>query len=151
MVVLGHEADAVVPYVERTGATHVVNSDYRLGKTTSIGVGLRHIAGGADAILLLAVDQPRSPEIVSTLVRAHRERDAVITSPTYKGHGAHPLIFSPMLRDELESVSEGRQGIREVFQAHRSDVNQVPIDDPVVGLDLNTPQEYEAARARYGD
>ena len=149
VVVLGHNADAVVPYVERSGAAHVVNHDYRLGKTTSIKVGLRRIDSGADAILLLAVDQPRTPEIVSTLVQSHVERDALVTSPTYKGHGAHPLVFSSLLKGELGSISEERQGVREILRAHRDDVNQVPIDDPIVRLDLNTPQEYDDALARH--
>ena len=65
---------------------------------------------------------------------------------------ALPVVLEALevIKDELESISEERHGIREVFRVHRSDVNQVPIDDPIVGLDLNTPQQYEDARTRYG-
>ena len=150
VVVLGHEADVVAPYVVHPNACYVVNPDYRAGKATSVKAGLKAVPEDADAILLLAVDQPRSSEIISKVIRAHVEANAVITSPRFEGHGGHPLIFSALLRAELAAISEECQGIREVFQAHRNDILEVPIDDPVVRLDLNTPEEYEGARRLYG-
>ena len=36
VVVLGHQANAVVPQVKGPHVRHVLNPDYRLGKTTSI-------------------------------------------------------------------------------------------------------------------
>ena len=76
--------------------------------------------------------------------------DALITSPRYEGRGGHPLLFSATLRGELESITDEGQGVREVFDVHRGEVNEVMFDDPIVRLDLNTPEEYEAARAKYG-
>lgn len=150
VVVLGHKAQAVAPYVKGHGVRYVVNPDYRLGKTTSIKAGLHAIAPDADAILLLAVDQPRTTDIISKVIAAHLDVGAVITSPRYQGHGGHPLVFSASLKGELERITEEKQGIREVFQAHRHEVAEVEIDDPMVRLDLNTPQAYEEARQRYG-
>ena len=150
VVVLGHRADEVAPYVNGPLVRTVVNPDYRQGKTTSIKAGLRAIDGDAEAILLLAVDQPRTEAIVSRVLRAHRNGDALITSPRFQCHGGHPLVFSVSLKGELERISEGRQGIREVFEAHRGQVLEVELDDPLVRLDINTPEEYEEARARYG-
>ena len=128
---------------------HVLNPDYRLGKTTSIKAGLRGANPDADAILLLAVDQPRTSEIISKVIQSHIEKNAAITSPRYQGHGGHPLVFSAALKGELERISEEKQGVREVFQAHRDEVNLVEIDDPMIRLDLNTPDTYEKARRFY--
>ena len=150
VVVVGHEADAVAAQVSCTGARCVVNPDYLQGKTTSIKSGLRAVSADADAILLLAVDQPRTASIVSAVVRAHASGDCLITSPRYQGHGGHPLIFAASLRDELASISEEKQGIREVFQAHRDSVQEYALDDPQIRLDLNTPEAYEDAARRYG-
>ena len=150
VVVLGHRAEDVAPYVERCGARHVVNPSYRLGKSTSVKAGLRGVDARAEAILLLAVDQPRSPEIVSRVIRAHIDNDALITSPRYRGHGGHPLIFAASLRGELERITEENQGVRQVFAAHRREVTEVAFDDPAVRLDLNTPEAYEEAKKLYG-
>ena len=150
VVVLGHRADEVAEYVGRDGVRAVVNAAYREGKTTSIKAGLRAAAADAGAIMLLAVDQPRTAGIVAAVIGAHRASGALITSPRYQGHGGHPLVFDAALRGELSRVSEGRQGIREVFMAHRGDVNEFAMDDAMVRVDMNTPEAYAAAFGRYG-
>ena len=149
VVVLGHKHELVMPHVNGPGVRYVVNPRYRHGKTTSIKAGLHSLDPHADDFLLLAVDQPRPTEVVAAVLQAHLNADALITSPTYQGYGGHPLVFSTRLRNELEAISEERQGIRDVFRAHRSEVNEVAIDNPIVHLDLNTPETYEAARKRY--
>ena len=151
VAVLGHEAGLIAPLVTRPSVRYVVNPDYRRGRTTSIKAGLRSIDPDARAILLLAVDQPRTGEIISAVVEAHLEASALITSPRFQGRGGHPLIFSSSLKGELERISEERQGIREVFGAHRDEVTEVELDDPMVRLDLNTPEDYEEAKRRYGE
>ena len=151
VVVLGHRAAEVAPFARRPNVRWVVNGRYRDGKASSIKAGLTAISKDAEAIALLAVDQPRTSEIVSQVIRAHVENNAVITSPRYRGHGGHPLIFSASLKSELESISEENEGIREVFRRHGDQVTEVQIDDPLVRLDLNTPEAYEEARVLYGE
>ena len=97
IAVLGHEANAVASHVNGTSVRHVLNPDYRLGKTTSIKVGIRHIHPHADAILLLAVDQPRPIEIDSAVIKAHRQHSALSTSPRYTRHSGPPSICSSPL------------------------------------------------------
>ncbi len=150
VVVVGHEADAVIPYVVHPRASYVVNPDFLSGKATSVKAGLRAVGEGADAVLLLAVDQPRPATVISRVIEAHLDAGALITSPRFEGGGGHPLIFAASLRAELEVISEETEGVREVFQAHRREVNKVPIDDPVIRLDLNTPEDYERAKRLYG-
>jgi len=149
VVVLGHQHEDVTSHVKGPGARYVVNNQYRQGKTTSIKAGLRDISADADGILLLAVDQPRPPRITSTAIDSHVAANAVITSSRYQGHGGHPLVFSYELLDELGAITEEGQGIREVLQAHRDQVNEVVFDDPIVRLDLNSLEDYEDAKALY--
>ena len=151
VVVLGHQAAEIARYAKGPNVRWVVNGRYRDGKASSIKAGLTAISQDAEAIVLLAVDQPRTSEIVSQVIRAHVENDALITSPRYRGHGGHPLIFSGSLKSELESITEEAQGIRAVFRRHGDQVTEVQIDDPLVRLDLNTPDAYEEAVARYGE
>lgn len=150
IVVLGHEATQVKAHVNVPRSRHVVNPDYRRGKSTSVLAGLSEVASDAESILLLGVDQPRPPEIVATVLESHRATGALITSPRYEVRGGHPLVFDASLRSELETITEENEGIRAVFRAHRDDVNEVDMDDPIVCLDLNTPEAYEEAKSRYG-
>jgi molybdenum cofactor cytidylyltransferase len=150
IVVLGHRASEVAPFIHGEHVVRVLNPDYEQGKTTSIKAGLKAVPSDADAIMLLAVDQPRTPEIIARVIAAHIASDALITSPRYKGHGGHPLIFDASLLGELLCITEENQGVREVFQGHLDRVAQVQIDDPMVRLDLNTPEAYAEALERYG-
>ena len=149
VVVLGHESAAVARFVDERSARRVVNESYRNGRTGSIKTGLAAVDTDADAVLFLGVDQPRTPDLIRHVVEAHIQRNALITSPRYQGRGGHPLVFSISLREELASTSEENQGVREVFRRHHDEVNEVEIDDPMVRLDLNTPDDYEKARAIY--
>ncbi len=150
VVVLGHEHETIAPHVRGERVRYVVNPHYALGKTTSIKAGLRELGPDVTDVILLAVDQPRPPEIVARVVDSHLRTGTLITSPRYGGRGGHPLIFSAALREDLAAITEEGQGVRAVFRAHADDVNEVHIDDAVIRLDLNTPDDYRLAKARYG-
>ena len=149
IVVLGHEHETIAPYVRGERVRYVVNPHYALGKSTSIKAGLFELGPEVTDVMLLAVDQPRQTEIVARVVDSHVSAGALITSPRYRGRGGHPLIFSAALREELAAITEEGQGIRAVFRAHAANVNEVHIDDPVIRLDLNTPEDYRGAKTRY--
>ena len=145
IAVLGYKAAEVAPRAERAGARCVVNERYREGRTSSIKAGLAAVSPETEHIILLGVDQPRAPGVIARVIEAHAGADALITSPRFEGRGGHPLMFSVRLMPELRLISERRQGLREVFERHRSEINPVRFDDPAVRLDLNTPEAYRAA------
>ena len=122
-----------------------------MGKTTSVLCGILSADPDATDLVLLAVDQPRPAWVVNKVVEsARRKRRPNHFTPVTKDAEGHPLMFSATLRGELESITDEGQGVREVFDVHRGEVNEVMFDDPIVRLDLNTPEEYEAARPKYG-
>ena len=146
VVVLGYRAETLRPLVERfPQARAVLNLRYRTGKSSSVRAGLRHVDPDADAILVLAVDQPRSAELVRRVIAAHAELGAPITYPAYRRKGGHPIVFSRAVLPEMMRIRESRQGLREVVNCHRAEVAKVEIDDADVLLDLNRPEEYERA------
>ena len=150
VVVLGHRAGDVVPNLERTGARYVVNDRYAEGRTSSIKAGLAAISQDAEDVILIGVDQPRTSEIVARVIEAHLEAGALLTSPRHQGRGGHPLMFSVRLMPELRRISDENQGLREVFERHRADITEVHFHDPMVRLDLNTPEAYAGAYEVYG-
>ncbi len=150
VAVLGHRAEEIAPYVHGPAVRVAVNPEYAKGKTTSIKAGLRAIDPAADAILFLAVDQPRTADLIAAVIESHRKSGAPITSPRFGGRGGHPLIFDASLKGELEAITEEGHGIQEVYQRHRAQVNELHLEDPIVRLDLNTSEAYEAAFETYG-
>ena len=150
VVVLGHHYESIRQSVPDTSSKIVYNQDYRHGKTTSVIKGVGSLSSISTDLVLLAVDQPRPAKLIASVIDNHVRNNALITSPRYQGRGGHPLIFSASLRNELESITSEGQGIREVFDAHRGEVNEVLVNDPLFRVDLNTPSEYRMGYSRYG-
>ena len=146
-VVLGHRADELRPLVEaKSGAAWVLNPDYLQGKTTSIRAGLSVIDSvEVDDVLLLNVDQPRSSADVSAVLAAHRRSQCEVTVPEYCGKGGHPIALSASLLPELLQINEETQGIKAVVRRRAGSVQRLPLDNPEILLDLNTPEQYQAA------
>ncbi len=150
IVVTGRSDAEVAPIIERMqNARRAFNPDFAQGKSTSVRAGVNALPDDIGAIMLLAVDQPRPAWVVKRVLDSHLASGAPLTSPRYRGHGGHPLVFSGELRDELAQVTEEKQGIREVFQRHEARMNSLVIDNEVVRLDLNTPEAYESALKTY--
>ena len=147
VVVLGHRADELRPLLQgKDGVSWALNPDYLQGKTTSIKVGLSALDSGAvDDILLLNVDQPRSAEDIGRILNHHRVHDYDATVPEYNGKGGHPIVLSARLLPELREIDEESQGIKAVVHRHPESVHRIPLDSPEILLDLNTPEQYQAA------
>ncbi|MBI4300009.1 MAG: nucleotidyltransferase family protein [Chloroflexi bacterium] len=149
VVVLGHEAERVLPYVKGEGIRAAVNERYKEGRATSLRAGASAISNAPYTILVLSVDQPRPRAIIEAVLRAHQAGDALITIPTYCGRRGHPPAFDGSLLSELASVTDETLGLRAVMQRHAPDIREVAVGSPFVLLDINTPQDYERARLAF--
>jgi molybdenum cofactor cytidylyltransferase len=151
VLVTGHRAAEL----KRIASKHknvctVYNPDYRQGKTTSIKAGIRALPGSPHSILILAVDQPRSASTIRALIEAHNKPNALISYPSYKGKGGHPILFSATLLHELLEITEETQGLKAVIRRHSQQVQKVELDASEVLLDINTPEDYERALLQKG-
>ena len=151
VVVLGHRADEVLPYVRSAGpdVVGVINELYADGRASSLRVGAAALPDDITAILVLSVDQPRPHDVIARLVDVHRHSGSLITVPTYDEKRGHPPLLDGSLLPELREVNEATQGLRAVIERHAADVNELPFETSSVLLDLNRPQEYQKARASY--
>ena len=147
VVVLGHDADRLIPLVEGRGQREwVLNPRYLEGKPTSIKKGLAAVPQrDATEILLLNVDQPRSPDTLRLLLERHREHGGLITVPVFGGKGGHPIILAAGLISELQAIEEENQGIKAVACRHVDETVRVDLGAPEILWDLNTPEQYKDA------
>jgi len=145
IVVTGYRSEDVNSVIRRTDVLVAENRDYCRGKTTSIQAGLSMVPKTCGVVALVAVDQPRPTWLIQMVIESHRREGALITSPRYRGHGGHPLLFSSTLIPELRDISESTDGLRSVMQEHAQEINWVDVDSQVVSLDLNTQKAYQEA------
>ena len=151
VVVLGHRADEVLPYVCAIGpnVVGVINELYADGRASSLRLGAATLPDDTTAVLVLSVDQPRPHDVIARLVDVHRHSGSLITVPTYDEKRGHPPLLDGSLLPELREVHEATQGLRAVIERHSADVHELPFETSAVLLDLNRPQEYQKARASY--
>ncbi len=148
VLVLGHEAERIrsaLPALPRT--TIVLNEDYARGRASSVRAGMDAIPADADAVLVLSVDQPRPAALIRRLRQAHEMAGALITVPAFGGRHGHPTIFARALFPEMREVTEETQGLRAVRQRHRAETHVVEAATRTPLIDINTPEDYQAALA----
>jgi molybdenum cofactor cytidylyltransferase len=142
IVVTGHEPAPIREIAARSARTRTVHNDaYRSGKVSSIKAGLAAIPKNTDAILVLAVDQPRPAHVLRSVIDAHVREQGVITAPACDGRRGHPVVFDRRMLPELMAITEDTQGLRDVMRRHEGAVIELELDDPIVHLDLNTPAD----------
>lgn len=150
LLVLGHQAEAVRRVAFPLARTTIVlNQDYATGKTSSVRAGLEAIPNHADAVLVLAVDQPRPAGLIRRLRQAHETSDALITVPSFGGRYGHPTIFSRELFPEMRNIREETLGLRAVRHRHRERTQVIETATRVPLIDINTPEEYQDALALF--
>ena len=164
VVVLGHRADELYARIGVNSDVYaagnvrcVINRDYFQGRATSVIAGLRAISAapaagdGEGSILLLNVDQPRSPAVIRQVLDAHQANPgALITIPTCGGKGGHPIVARRHLYGELMAITEETQGMRALTERHWEHTQRVELGAPELLWDVNTPEQYRAARAAVG-
>jgi CTP:molybdopterin cytidylyltransferase MocA len=152
VVVLGHQAEVLRAAVEPllpphlAGVVWTVNPHYQQGKTTSIKAGIAALGtASCDALLILNVDQPRNADTIRHLLAEHRRGGGLITIPTYRDKGGHPVVLDASLLGDLGGIDEATEGLRALVRRHRDAVRRVAVDAAEVLWDLNTPEQYRAA------
>jgi molybdenum cofactor cytidylyltransferase len=151
VVVVGHEAAAVVELLQRVGATArvVVNEDYESGQLSSLLAGLRLVdRPGVVAAMVTLVDVPLvAVSTVRAVVERYRSTRAPIVRPVRGGRHGHPVLIDRTLFDELRR-GDPSQGAKAVVRAHASAAGEVDVDDEGAFVDVDTPAEYDALTAR---
>lgn len=149
IVVLGYRADEVRRKLSGMQCRVMVNARYFAGRAGSLRIGAKAVNRDADAIVVLNVDQPRPAEFIRELIEAHDPAKAA-TRPAKDGEHGHPVIVSGRLRAELMEATDEDQGLRGVLQRHADEIADIPVTDPRATIDVNTEEEYAAARASFG-
>jgi len=120
----------------------VVNPDPDRGQLSSLVCGIQAVDPAEPGALMTLVDIPLvRTATVTALLRAWERDRAVLVRPLHEGRHGHPVIFGRALLDALvhADLAHGAKPVVRSFARHA--VN-VPVDDPGVLIDFDTPEEY---------
>jgi xanthine dehydrogenase accessory factor len=147
VVVVVQAPDGPEAQLARTvGARVVTNPDPGEGPITSIRAALASLSVQPEAILVLPVDHPGvRRDTVQALLTASLERpDAHVVVPRHGSRRGHPALFRSSVFAELMDM-ELAGGARTVVRRDPGRVLEVPVDDPGVVGDIDTPEDYRNA------
>ncbi len=126
----------------------VVNDAWETGQFSSIQAGLSEAAlASSDGILLLPVDvacvaAATIEAIVETALR-NPHLDAVV--PEHDGRGGHPVALSTRFAEKLLELDPASPQARlDRILAGTKNLVRLPVSDPRVAANVNTPAEWEA-------
>lgn len=154
VVVVGSaNAERIAPIVAAYGAHLAINPAPERGQFSSLHVGLeKGLALGCNAALISPVDcVPLCAESLHTLCAALEPalthgRVAVI--PQHINRHGHPLLAGPALVHAFLSAPLTLTA-RDVIRAHADQIEYVEVPDSLLGVDMNTPQQYAVMSAAY--
>jgi CTP:molybdopterin cytidylyltransferase MocA len=148
IVVLGFKADDVSREMRPVVCRTMLNPRFQHGRAGSLRIGAKAASRDADAIVITDVDTPRPSEFLRKLIEGHNPEKAY-TRPSHDGHRGHPVIVSGRLREELMAADDATEGLAAILRAHAAESGEVDAGD-LLDLGFNTPEEYEAAKRRFG-
>lgn len=149
LVVAGHNAEVLAPIVYANAAFLIVNPHPEQGQFSSLQRGLEEVLNrGRDAAIVTLVDRPAPrvdtvEQLKNAFCTADNEIWAVI--PEYGGKHGHPIVIG---REMIESFlrAPASSNARDVEHAHQNHILYLPVDDPLVALNVNTEEDYEKLR-----
>ena len=148
LVVAGANAAALSPVVYALGAYLVLNPAPERGQFSSMRIGLQEVLNrGRDAAIITLVDRPPALPLTVQKVRdaflASEPSEIWATVPENAGRHGHPIVVGrEMITAFLAAPATGTA--REVEHAAQSHIRYVPVDDPNITVNINTPEDYAA-------
>lgn len=151
VVVVGKNEATLAPIIYSYGASLVANPDPGRGQFSSLQVGLREVLNhGRDAAMITLVDRPPvSAATIQTLRDAFEVAGDNIWAaiPEFSGKHGHPYLVGREMMEAFLRVP-ATSIARDIEHQHQEHIQYVRVDDPLVALNINTPEEYAELLAR---
>jgi molybdenum cofactor cytidylyltransferase len=149
VVVVGKNEAALAPIIYAQGASLVVNPDPGRGQFSSLQVGLHEVLNhGRDATMITLVDRP--PVSTATVQRLRDAFEAAgqniwAVVPEFSGKHGHPYLVGREMMEAFLRVPPTSIA-RDIEHSHQAHIHYLSVDDPLVAVNINTPEDYAGLR-----
>ena len=129
-------------FLEKENCQVVVCENAAEGMGASLACAVR-AASDADAFVVALADMPFIRSSTIAAVRDALAGGAPLVAPYFRARRGHPVGISAKFRSELEAL-RGDEGARKVVAANEAGLVKIPVGDPGVLRDIDTPQDLVA-------
>ncbi|MBZ5505366.1 MAG: nucleotidyltransferase family protein [Acidobacteriia bacterium] len=150
IVVAGPNAPNLEPIVDANAAFLAVNPDPQQGQFSSLQVGLQDVLNrGRDAVIVTLVDRPPADAETIQMLKASfllSDEGVWAVVPEYGDKHGHPFVIG---REMIEAFLRApvHSSARDVEHANQEHIRYVPVNDPLVIANVDTPDDFEQLRA----
>lgn len=146
VVVVGGQAELVMPELTDLAVRTLLNPDWESGIGTSIRTGVQAIAQEIDAVVIQLVDQPLvTVDVLRTLVAAYLSGGAEIVASEYGNVAGVPALFDRAWFERLSNLAPER-GAKTLLQNAGERMKRISFVNGA--FDVDTMEDYERLRAR---
>ena len=140
-VVTGYNAPLLERHLSNSGLVFLRNEDYASTQMfDSAKIGLAYLRDKCERILFTPVDIPLFTAMTVTELI---ESGAELCCPVCEGRTGHPLMIASSLVDAILADS-GEGGLQGAIARCGAEMLQIPVEDPGVLHDADTPADYKA-------
>lgn len=144
LVVTGRQAPQLEAHLAGWPVSFVHNPDYaRTQQLDSLRLGLAALEGRGRRVLICPADIPL---VADRTVRQLLGTAALFARPVFGEKAGHPAAMALALTPYLLSY-DGPQGLRGAMEYGRVAVADLPVEDAVVVMDNDTPEDFRRSAA----
>ena len=142
IVVGGYNFSKLSDVVQDTKKVQLVkNENFNMGMFSSVRYGIQQMQ--SDRFFIIPGDQPVVRTETFQMMLQNKD-DIVI--PRYKGKKGHPVLFNSKLIPEILKYPD-TEILRNYI--HSKEVKIIDVDDPGIGMDVDTPEDYQRVLEYY--
>lgn len=148
VVVTGGDKEEIEACLQNVRVILVHNTHYADGEMlSSIQIGLQEMdQHEVDATLICPGDLPLLKAMtVEELIQSWHLNPCPILIPSHSGRRGHPLLVEREQWPDIKAIKPG-SSMRDFLQEHEALIQHLPVEDPGIRRDIDTPQDYHNAQ-----
>jgi molybdenum cofactor cytidylyltransferase len=146
VIVGGEHIELLKEQIRDLPAEVIHNPNFSQGLSSSLKTGVKAVQDKVSAAFIFLADQPFIPVTVVKRLResyyTEKLNNIKIIRPRYASVPGHPVLFDREIFPELLCI-EGDRGAQQVIQKHSAELKFVDFDNPLWGVDIDTPEEWQ--------
>ena len=147
-VVLGCDAERIIPLVARNDVEPIVNGRWRDGEAGSIRVGATAVPRDTEAALVVRIDEPRPSNVMRRLLDEHLASGAMLTRASHGGSAGAPIVVGRVVLSELRNVTDA-DGLNAIVALHAHEIADVAFVEDIVLFRIEDAAMYARALEQF--
>lgn len=148
VVVLGANADRIIPLCTLDDVEPIVDPRWESGEPSWLRVGASAVPRNTDAAIIAHVNEPRPADTYARLLEEHQRHSAAITCASVGGAPGRPLVIDRATLAAMRNLSDAG-GLGTIISRYESGIALVPLEGEL-SVTIDTTEDYKRARSVLG-